>query len=467
MNIFNDLNKYSANTAVVTEQVKEISYKDLLADADDIGRQIKKRSLIFVVCKNCYESIAGYLGLLRAGMVLALVNHRIDDLLFTNLLKIYKPEYVYLPADKTQEGNSVYFYGDYKLFKTDYKIDYDLNDELALLLTTSGSTGSPKMVRLSYKNITSNARAIAKYLEIKSADRPITTMPMSYSYGLSIINSHLLKGASMVLTEATLMEKRFWDMMKISNTTTFSGVPYTYEMLKKLHFEKMDLPSLKCITQAGGKLSSELSVEFADICAQKGVKFYVMYGQTEATARMAYLPWQYARSRAGSMGKAIPGGRFWIEDEAGNIIEESESIGQLVYQGENVSLGYAENCYDLSKGDENKGVLYTGDMAMRDADGFYYVAGRKRRFLKIFGNRVNLNEVEQIVKDAGYECACAGSDDNLVIYVTKPQDVGRVRNYITERTGINQSGVTVVCVDEIPRNESGKVLYSALPVGVS
>ena len=152
------------------------------------------------------------------------------------------------------------------------------------------------------------------------------------------------------------------------------------------------------ITQAGGKLSQELTAEFTDICAQKGIKFYVMYGQTEATARMSYLPWEYARQKLGSMGIAIPGGQFWLEDENGNVIGDIDTMGELIYKGDNVTLGYAENYIDLSKGDENKGILRTGDLAKRDADGFYYITGRKKRFLKMFGKRVNLNEVEELIK---------------------------------------------------------------------
>lgn len=465
MNFYDDLEKYSRNIAIITEESKQISYKDLLDAADNIGKQIKKRSLVFAVCKNCFESVAGYIGFMRARAVLVLFHDTIDNILFANIVEAYTPEYIYLPAEISGLNlncTTVYSYGSYTLLKTDKTIDYTLHDDLALLLSTSGSTGSPKLVRQSYKNINSNAKAIAQYLEITSADRPITTMPMSYTYALSIINSHLLKGASIILTEATLMEGRFWEIIKDNNATTFGGVPYIYEILKKLRFGKMNLPNLKYITQAGGKLSLELWLEFADICAQKCIKFYVMYGQTEATARMSYLPWEYAGTKAGSMGIAIPGGRFWLEDENGNVIEESDTPGELVYQGDNVTLGYAESCLDLCKGDENRGILHTGDVAKRDADGFYYIVGRKKRFLKMFGNRVNLNEVEQLIRAEGYDCVCAGTDDNLKMYVTKLDDKDRIRSYIAQRTGINQAGFTVVYVEEIPRNESGKVLYSAL-----
>lgn len=465
MNIFDDLEKYSRNTAIVTESSDQISYKVLLDAAGCIGKHIKKRCLVLFVCENCFESIAGYLGFMRAKAVPILINNTINNTFFASLIETYKPEYIFLPTKISQSNfnfTPVYSYSSYTLLKTDYNIDYTLHEDLAVLLSTSGSTGSKKFVRQSYININSNAEAIAQYLDITSSDRPITTMPMSYSYGLSIINSHFLKGASIILTDATLIDRRFWEVISNNNATTFGGVPYIYEMLKKLRFENMNLPSLKYITQAGGKLSAELSAEFADICTNKGIEFYVMYGQTEATARMSYLPWKYAHTKVGSMGIAIPGGKFWLEDENKKIILKNDTTGELVYQGDNVTMGYTESCFDLQNGDDNNRILQTGDLAKRDADGFYYITGRKKRFLKMYGNRVNLDEIEELLRTAGYDCICAGTDDNCKIYITKLDDKDRIMSYITKHTGINQSGFSFIYIDKIPRNESGKVQYSAL-----
>ena len=464
MNSFDDLEKYSRNVAILTKSSK-ISYKELLDAADRIGEHIKTRCLVFLVNSNNLESIAGYLGFLRTKAVPVLINDSINNTFFASLLAKYKPKYVFLPSITPQSNfnfTPVYSYGSYTLFRTDYCLDYTLHDELALLMTTSGSTGSPKFVRQSYKNINSNTESISQYLGIKSEDRPITTMPMSYSYGLSIINSHLLKGASIILTDATLMDRRFWEEMRNNNATTFGGVPYIFEMLKKLHFESMNLSNLKYITQAGGKLSLELSAWFTEICENQGIEFYVMYGQTEATSRMSYLHSKYAQSRVGSIGMAIPGGKFWLEDENKNIIKKTNSIGQLVYQGDNVTMGYAENCFDLQNGDENFGILHTGDLAKRDADGFYYITGRMKRFLKMYGNRVSLDEIEDLVRSAGYDCVCAGTDNNLNIYITEPADKDRIISYIAKRTGINREGFSLVYINRIPRNDSGKVQYSAL-----
>ena len=340
----------------------------------------------------------------------------------------------------------------------------DLYGELALLLTTSGSTGSPKFVRQSYENIRSNTSSIVEYLNLDESESPITTLPMNYTYGLSIINTHLAVGGTILLTEQGLMQKGFWSFFKDAGATSFGGVPYTYEMLHKLRFSRMELKSLRTMTQAGGKLSEELHREFAAYAKETGRKFVVMYGQCEATARMGYLPPEKALDKCGSMGIAIPGGRFSLIDDDGIEITEEDKPGELIYEGANVTLGYAESPEDLSLGDERGGILQTGDMARRDADGYYYIVGRKKRFLKIYGNRVNLDEIDRMIRSRfdGMDCASAGSDDHMVIYITDESFRDKVREYVSHETGLNPAAFRTVYIAQIPRNEAGKVLYREL-----
>ncbi len=462
INFFDDIGVYSDNIAIITEDGEQISYRTLLNAADEIASFIPARKVVFLVCRNTFQSVAAYIGFLRKRVIPVLISPDINKSLLSDLLESYRPGYICCPDGWNEDGEQIYQKNGYVLIRTGYDVSVGPNPQLALLLTTSGSTGSPKLVRQSYVNIESNAASIVDYLKITADERPITTLPMHYTYGLSIINSHLLAGASIILTDATLLEKKFWQLLKSLNATSFGGVPYTYEMLRKLRFERMELPSLRYITQAGGKLPKEMCSFFASVCSEKNIKFIVMYGQTEATARMSYLPWEFAESKAGSIGIAIPGGKFSLIDENGKVIEESDTIGELVYQGKNVTLGYALNYQDLAKGDENNGVLYTGDIAQRDSDGFYYIVGRKKRFLKIFGNRVNLDEMESMLNKAGFTCVCAGSDDNMKIYVTGGQKADEVKAFVVDRTHLNPAGFTVKQIGEIPRNEAGKVLYSKL-----
>ena len=464
MAFWNTLERFGERTALITETGEHITYSALLARADEIAGAAGSRCLAFLMCRNCAGAAAGYLGFLRRGVVPVLLAENLDKSMLEGLLASYRPAYFYLPNEKAPDlpGVTAWQGESYTLLRLPYEQDYKLPEELALLLTTSGSTGSPKLVRQSGRNIEANTRSIAEYLGILPEDRAITTLHMQYTYGLSILQSHLSVGAAVILTDKTLMDKEFWALLKEQKATTFGGVPYIYEMLKKLRFDRMNLPSLRYLTQAGGKLPKELAEEFIQTCKRKNMKFIVMYGQTEATARMAYLPWEHAESHAASIGIAIPGGEFWLADPEGAPILEPETTGELVYRGPNVTLGYAENRFDLCKPDENHGELRTGDMAKRDAKGFYYIVGRKKRFLKLFGSRVNLDEVEGLLNRAGIPCACAGVDDRLDVYITDGSLLGQAERFIKEHTAINPNGFQLHVIEEIPRNDSGKVLYSAL-----
>lgn len=459
-------NKYIGKIAALDDAGNTISYEEL-AILEKKFWKVANRKLCFNLCHNSIGSFAGYACMLNAGVVPVMIAEDVDEQLLQNLENTYRPDFFWVP-DRLLEKYSQYEivmseYG-YNLIATSYFSSEKLYEELALLLTTSGSTGSPKLVRQSYKNIDSNTRSIVEYLNLDENERPITTLPMNYTYGLSIINSHLYVGATLLLTDKTLIQKEFWKFFKEQKATSFGGVPYTYEMLKKLRFFRMELPSLKTMTQAGGKLIPELHKEFAEFAEQTNRKFVVMYGQTEATARMAYLPSEKALEKAGSMGIAIPGGKFSLIDSFNNVIKESDVVGELVYEGTNVTLGYAENRSDLSKGDERNGRLETGDMAKRDLDGFYYIVGRKKRFLKMFGKRVNLDEIDGLIKTEfqGVECASTGIDDKMYIFVNNEALLDKIRDYISLKIKINASGIKVKYIESIPKNNAGKTLYKEL-----
>lgn len=468
MAYYNDFKKYGCRPAVISDNGEILRYDELEQICISMGENLD-RCLVFSFCENSIGSFCGYIACLYNGIVPLLLKEDIEAELRTSLIKIYEPAYLYIPKRMEKDFDElecVFETHDYRLLRTRYTMNNRLHPELALLLTTSGSTGSPKLVRQSYKNIQVNAESIATYLELDCTERPITTLPMNYTYGLSILNSHLLVGATILMTNKTMMEKDFWKFFKDQKATSFGGVPYTYEMLRKLRFFNMDLPSLRTMTQAGGKLSKELHKEFAEYAREKGKRFFVMYGQTEATARMAYLPYERAVEKYGSMGFAIPGGKLWLKDIEGNEINKPEEVGELIYEGPNVTLGYAVCAQDLIKEDERHGILETGDMAKRDRDGFFYIVGRKKRFLKLFGNRVNLDECEQMIKGAfdDLECACTGVDDKMYVFVTdaSEQKQNLIKSYISGKTGIHPSAFCIKSISQIPKNEAGKTLYIRL-----
>ncbi len=462
-----NLEQYKNKTAVIDEFGAVVTYADLKRETEKISAYINRRCLLFILCQNVIGSVVGYISFVNAKIPAILLNCHLEKDLLTNLLSIYQPSYLWVPSEQANQFinmDIVYSVYQYSLLKTNYKKNYELYPELGLLLTTSGSTGSPKLIRQSYTNIRSNAESIAQYLELDETERPITTLPMNYTYGLSIINSHLLVGATLLLTDKSLMQKEFWSFFQEAKATSFGGVPYTYEMLERIHFQRMRLPSLRTMTQAGGKLTPELHKKFAEYAQSVGKKFIVMYGQCEATARMGYLPADKSAEKYGSMGIAIPGGKFRLIDAKGLEIKEPYVTGELVYEGNNVTLGYAQCGDDLRKGDELHGVLQTGDMAQFDEDNYYYIVGRKKRFLKIYGNRVNLDETERLIKERfqNIDCASTGVDDHMYLFITDASIAGDVNEYIVYKTKLNPAAFKVIIINEIPKNDSGKTLYKEL-----
>lgn len=460
------LNEFKDGIACITPKGEQLTYGELQALSDRIQSKIKPHQLVFCMCGNTIGSLAGYVTFVNNNNAVLMLDAHIEQAAYDNLFSTYKPRYVWAPDDFIpQEGaNIIYAEKDYCLLEFEGN-ETPVNDELSVLLTTSGSTGSPKLVRLSKKNLESNARSIIEYLHITQDERPVTSLPMYYSFGLSIINSHLLAGATLLLTSASYVEREFWQFANENKFTSFSGVPYTFEIMKKLKLWKQPMPTLRTLTQAGGKLSNEMLQFFMEKYEPQGVRFYLMYGQTEATARMSYLEPEYGLSKLGSIGKGIPGGIFSLVDDDGRVIETANEIGELVYEGTNVSLGYAECVADLMKGDDNHGILHTGDLAYRDEEGFYFIAGRKKRFLKLFGNRISLDYVETLLKEKLTECVCVGDDSKLIIYTTdKGFDENEIIDFIVGRTKIVRTVFTVRHIDEIPRSESGKIQYKELSI---
>ena len=459
--------KFGERIAAIDSLGKKITYNELEKFAIQIESLIPSGSLIFSLCSNSIESLKGYFSFIRNGIVPLMLDASLDKELLSKLVDAYSPEFIWLPKDRLtdfDDAHTLFSFGGYILIKRSSEIKFEIHKDLALLLTTSGSTGSPKLVKISLKNLKSNANSIAEYLCLDKNERPVTTLPMNYSFGLSIINSHLIVGATILFTSKSLMERDFWLFLKEQKATSISGVPYTFEILKKLRFFRSDAPFIKTITQAGGKLNNELNKEISEYCQKFDKKLFIMYGQTEATARMSYLPPELSLSKLGSIGIAIPGGEFSLIDHAGESIFGNDIAGELVYRGHNVSMGYALSSEDLSNGDENNGILFTGDLAKRDKDNYYYIVGRKKRFIKIYGNRVNLDETERLLKDIISDCACIGEDDYMCVFINDEDRIDEIKKFISSKIGIHHSAFTVRYVDKISKNSSGKTIYSSLKI---
>lgn len=423
----------------------------------DVGQTFMpgQRSLGLLLAQNRYECLLTYLAALQSRNPLLLVDASLNRELLVQLIEVYRPAYIY--ASHSEHG-----FPGYKplvenamgVWERQSKESFSINDALALLLNTSGSTGSPKLVRLSRENLQANAASIAAYLAITADEKPITSLPMSYSYGLSVINSHLFAGAALTLSDHGVLRREFWDAIDQYACTSFAGVPYTYQMLLQTGLLSRRGKTLRTLTQAGGALGETHTRQMYQVALQQGLKFFVMYGQTEATARISYVPFEKLGDKIGSIGVAIPDGSLHVD----------AASGELVYQGPNVMLGYAECLQDLAKGDELGGVLRTGDLARQDEEGFFYITGRLKRFLKLYGKRFNLDEVEQIVqRQFRFPVACFGRDDLLMAVIeSSDTDIATVTAMLRETFGLPKDAIHVEAVDKLPRTLRGKTDYQSL-----
>ena len=439
----------SQRTAFVDTADRAFDYHVLCARVADWSAQLQdlahgKRCLVHVEAVNRPETLFAYGAALAAGHPVLLTRADAGGPILTN----FRPDVALRAGGGGWErcGDAATAEG--------------LHPDLAVLLSTSGSTGSPKLVRLSHRNILANARSIAEYLALDVEDRAITNLPLHYSYGLSILNSHWAAGGSIVLHEGSVAARDFLERVDALGVTGVAGVPYTYQLLDQTGMRERPPPaSLRAMTQAGGRLDAAMVGDFARYARAHEIDFFVMYGQTEATARMAYLPPELTLRHSDAVGVAIPGGRFEIRREDGGIAQAGEP-GELIYSGPNVMMGYAHSRAELAlpAGPE---VLATGDLAVEE-DGLFRIVGRKSRFVKIAGQRVAFGDLERLLAERAIEAVVTGDDSFVAIAVTDASDPTQVRELVAERCRLPVSMIAAAHVPELPRLPSGKVDYGAL-----
>ncbi|MGV0737662.1 AMP-binding protein [Mycobacterium syngnathidarum] len=441
INVLEALRAHGDRIAAVTEN-QQVTYRDLAGMVSEAAVALGPgRRLVLLESRNDLPTLVYYLGALAGGHVSLPVpaggDHR-------TILQTYSP-------DTVVDAASIRHLRSHSAHR--------LHDDLALLMSTSGSTGSPKLVRLSHTNLISNATAIAEYLAIGQTDRAATTLPISYCYGLSVVNSHLLRGAGLILTDRSVVDDEFWDLFTRHRGTAFAGVPHTFELLDRIGFDTMDLPHLRYVTQAGGRMAPDRVRRFAAIGQRRGWQLFVMYGATEASARMAYLPPELALSHPGAIGRPIPGGHLSIRTgEAW-----PDGTGELIYRGANVMLGYADRPGDLALGATVED-LHTGDIARRTPDGLYEIIGRNGRFVKLFGLRIDLDRLQTTLADHGVTALCTEAGETLAVVAvdTGRTTAGHVQQLTAGAAGVPTSAVRATIVAELPRLVSGKPDYPAV-----
>jgi long-chain acyl-CoA synthetase len=443
MNFWASCPEWAQRSAVIDSEGQVHSYAALLARVSQQEQALASlgaRTLGFVLCDNRLADLVLYLACLRKRHVPLLLAAQTPPEQLAALQARYQPQWIAMRGEPQVQPEAS---------------AAELHPALGLLLSTSGSTGSPRLVRLSRTALQANAASIVSYLGLGGQERAITSLPMHFSYGLSVINSHLLAGATLVLNTDSVFSREFLQRVREQHVSSLAGVPYLYQMLFRTGFFKQELPALRTLTQAGGRLDEKLTRLVAEYAQASGRRFYVMYGQTEACARISYVPPEQLASKIGSIGVPIPGGALEIDVDS----------GELIYRGPNVMLGYAEQRADLARGDDCQGRLPTGDLGRVDDDGFFYITGRLKRFIKVSGNRIGLDEVEQALQAVlQVPLAVGGTDDQLVVWLEGQNAtlLDQVREFVRQQYAIHPTMTRLQLVEQLPLLPSGKNDYGAL-----
>ncbi|GAA3652851.1 AMP-binding protein [Flavivirga jejuensis] len=433
----------SGKSSMVTEFHKSIAIEN-------------SQGLGFVYSDNQIDSIEVFLNFLESNFTISLLNAQLNIQFKQSLEDIYRPYYIYDTSRTEIEGYKKCSVSEsITLFKRKTKQENPINKDIKLLLSTSGTTGNPKFVKLSDNNLVKNAMSILDYLPITSHDIVPLNIPITYVYGLSIFTTNCIKSNTIVCTNKDVLQKDFWEDFKIYKFSTLSGVPYVYEMLNRIGFFKKEHEFLRYMTQAGGKLSEKLISIMIAYSKTHNIPFFTQYGQTEAAGRMAFLHPNDLLTREYSIGKPIKGGEF----------ELKEGTNELIYYGENVFGGYAKGLDDLVTFNKSN-KLFTGDIAKKDADGYYYIVGRIKRIMKLFGTRINLDEVELILKNNldgnTFICTCIEDKYLSINYLNKELTDNSIKKVLREKLNLHSSSLVIKYIENIPLTTNGKVDYKAI-----
>lgn len=452
--------------AIIADTGESLTYQKLKEEIRHMAAGMRKGVVAVIWMDQEMAAVLYYLACLYGGVIPLLLHIQMPSRTVKEYVTAYQAEYLVVPQK----------YGDLDWFSKEDVRCREIGEnrtycilerrgsgvhkimphpELGILLTTSGTSGIAKTVRISRRNLFSNAENICKYLGIHEKDRGVTSLPLSYTYGLSVLNTHLYRRATVLLTKRSVLQKEFWDFVQEERGTSLAGVPYTYELLKRRGFLNQDYPSLRVLTQSGGKLSLKLQKQFGEYADAHHIRMFLMYGQTEATARISYLPPEQIRNKQGSVGIPIPGGKLYVRQRP----ELEAGEGEIIYSGKNVSFGYAECREDLQRGDENKGVLNTGDIGYLDSDGYLYLTGRISRFAKICGKRINLQGLQdQIQQHWNINVSCREENERLfVTFEEKGKEMAEeVRRWLLSELRLGREQIGVENVRELPKSYAGK-----------
>ena len=450
--------------AVYLKGQSALTYGELAELVGEFERALRHDGKALVLCAGDRDlpTLLAYLAALRLG-------HAVAFLPASNeVLSAYAPEFVvpapgagsgltdlgYRPAAELAAGGAIFR-------RKDGQPAGDIYPDTALLLATSGSTGSPKTVRLSCSGLADNTAAVISALGIGAAERAAITLPITHAYGLSVLNSHLLAGAGVVLGDQSPLSLATWDHLVRSGATSFAAVPTTYAAFGPAHVNLLGRSKIRTMTQSGARLGDDLTMRLVQMMDRRDGRFFVMYGQTEATSRIARLDPAHLPRRLGSVGTAVPGGSVTIRPAPAHA-RSVPGEGAVHYRGPGVMLGYATSRADLGRGAEVD-VLDTGDLGYVH-EGFLYLTGRAKRIVKVLGIRTSLDDLERMVERPGHPAAVICDTDDVINLVGAGDAAvhEQQRRQLVESLGLPSRHVVFRPVGHLPRTPGGKVDYRAL-----
>jgi acyl-CoA synthetase (AMP-forming)/AMP-acid ligase II len=443
---------------------REVKRGEIIACSEMLLRKIPRAGLVFLMAEQSVDSVVFFHALLEAGIPTALLDATLEPEMLNELVGRYLPEAVLGPCSNQQLEN--YHCSENQILIRDNNRDVvQAHSDLAILLTTSGSTGSPKFVRLSKENIWENASSIASSLSLVKSDMGITALPTFYSFGMSVLTSHASVGSPVLVSASSVLDIPFWEQMEKWGVSLLPGVPQTYLMIRRLGLieKRLDsLPKLRALLQAGGRLENQVIEDFNSLMIEHNGSFYVMYGQTEASPRITCLPPEMLNKKLGSVGVPLKGGEVEIRGQNGERLPANQS-GDVFYSGPNVMMGYATSRSDLSLGDTHGNLLKTGDVGFLDDDGFLFLTGRVSRIAKIYGTRVSMDEVESMTSHLGRVAVVEGKGDCMFLFfVDEMEESDSEQRKLANKLRVPVKAVNFRWIADIPRLNSGKVNYELL-----
>ncbi|MBI5586773.1 MAG: AMP-binding protein [Deltaproteobacteria bacterium] len=344
------------------------------------------------------------------------------------------------------------------------------DEDLASIIYTSGTTGEPKGVMLSHRNLSANTGSIVDYLGLSEADSVMVVLPFHYSYGNSLLLTHVMQSGTLVVANSFIYPNVIIDRIQKERVTGFAGVPSTFAILcHRSNFKNSEFPHLRYITQAGGPMPHAMAYEILKTVPH--IKLYIMYGQTEASARLSYLPPEDLHRKHGSVGKAIPGVKLEVLNDKGEPVKPGET-GEITARGGNIMLGYWENPEETSKV-IREGRLFTGDMATVDEEGYIYIVSRKRDMIKSGAHRIAPREIEEVILEhpSVIEAAVVGKPDpmlgeSICAFVVLKDGQACAENELMRLCGANlppfKMPKKIYFVSSLPKTQSGKVMKEEL-----